>query len=121
MSGQGQLSLTANGATVRRFVFGLGGLALLCLALPYCCSSTQALLAATAAVGVCYSIAFGTSYQLVTHFPPACTVSLTTGGYDVQVGPLKLPTRLEQKLCMLAPQHRGYEAIWLAATHSQLF
>jgi hypothetical protein len=52
---------------------------LLCLALPYCCGSTQALLAATAAVGVCYSIAFGTSYQLVTHFPPACTVSLTTG------------------------------------------
>ncbi|KAF6261556.1 hypothetical protein COO60DRAFT_1636708 [Scenedesmus sp. NREL 46B-D3] len=62
-----------------RLVFGLGGLALLSLALPYCCGSIQALLAATAAVGVCYSIAFGTSYQLVTHFPPACTVSLTTG------------------------------------------
>lgn len=62
-----------------RFVFGLGGLVLLCLALPYCCGSITALLAATAAVGVCYSIAFGTSYQLVTHFPPGCTVALTTG------------------------------------------
>ncbi|WIA22536.1 hypothetical protein OEZ86_009526 [Tetradesmus obliquus] len=66
-------------AAMARFVFGLGGLVLLCLALPYCCGSITALLAATAAVGVCYSIAFGTSYQLVTHFPPGCTVALTTG------------------------------------------
>uniref|UniRef100_A0A383VI82 Uncharacterized protein n=1 Tax=Tetradesmus obliquus TaxID=3088 RepID=A0A383VI82_TETOB len=66
-------------AAMGRFVFGLGGLVLLCLALPYCCGSITALLAATAAVGVCYSIAFGTSYQLVTHFPPGCTVALTTG------------------------------------------
>lgn len=47
--------------------------------MPLFCSSPQLLLTATAAVGVLYSIAFGTSYQLVTHFSPACTVALTTG------------------------------------------
>lgn len=53
---------------------------MLCLAFPACSSSLSALLAITAAVGVAYSIAFGTSHQLVPRFSPRCTVALNTGG-----------------------------------------
>lgn len=62
-----------------RFIVGLGGLALLCLGFPAFCGSLPHLLAVTAAVGVAYSIAFGTSHQLAPRFSPRCTVALTTG------------------------------------------
>jgi hypothetical protein len=42
-------------------------------------SSLPHLLATTAAVGVAYSVAFGTSHQLAPRFSPGCTVALTTG------------------------------------------
>jgi hypothetical protein len=62
-----------------RYSIGLGGLAALALTLPAAAHSPGALLGVTAAVGVAYSIAFGTSYQLAARFPPNCTVALTTG------------------------------------------
>jgi hypothetical protein len=64
-----------------RYCIGLGGLAALALTLPAAAHSPGALLGATAAVGVAYSIAFGTSYQLAARFPPNCTVALTTGEF----------------------------------------
>jgi hypothetical protein len=64
-----------------RYSIGLGGLAVLALTLPAAATSPGALLGVTAAVGVAYSIAFGTSYQLAARFPPNCTVALTTGGW----------------------------------------
>lgn len=58
---------------------GLGGLVALCLAFPACSSTLSSLLALTAAVGVTYSIAFGTSHQLVPRFTQRSTVALNTG------------------------------------------
>jgi hypothetical protein len=62
-----------------RFTVGLGGLIALCLAFPACSSTLGSLLALTAAVGVTYSIAFGTSHQLVPRFTQRSTVALNTG------------------------------------------
>jgi hypothetical protein len=63
----------------RRFVLGLGALILLCVAFPACSTSLPALLAVTASVGVTYSIAFGTSHQLVPRFSQRSAVALNTG------------------------------------------
>jgi hypothetical protein len=57
----------------------MGSLMALALAFPTYCTSLPHLLGLTAAVGVAYSIAFGTSHQLAPQFNPRCTVALTTG------------------------------------------
>lgn len=75
----GRVPLRMSLCAVCRFVVGLGSLTALCLAFPACSSSLAALLAITAAVGVAYSIAFGTSHQLVPRFTQRSTVALNTG------------------------------------------
>lgn len=80
MSWHGHQSSSCPLHSVIRFVFGLGGLVVITSTFTSYCTTLTHLLAATAAVGVCYSVAFGTSYQLVARFSPACTVALTTGG-----------------------------------------
>jgi hypothetical protein len=72
-------SLGVPGAAAARLGLGLGMLALLSCAFPLFLTSRVGLLTATAAVGVCYGMAFGTSYELVTRFPGAMNVALTTG------------------------------------------
>jgi hypothetical protein len=62
-----------------RFTVGLGGLALLMSFFPLLASSHAGLLGTTVVVGMCYGLAFGTSYQLASKFSPASTVALTTG------------------------------------------
>lgn len=62
-----------------RLAAGLGGLATLALLFPRCLASARAVVAATAAVGVSYGLAFGASYALVARFPDANSVALTTG------------------------------------------
>ena len=75
----GRAPLRLSLGAVCRFVVGLGSLTALCLAFPACSSSLPALLAVTAAVGVAYSVAFGTSHQLVPRFTQRSTVALNTG------------------------------------------
>eukprot|EP00879_Flechtneria_rotunda_P030186 GHRR01032786.1.p1 GENE.GHRR01032786.1~~GHRR01032786.1.p1 ORF type:complete len:400 (+),score=128.31 GHRR01032786.1:44-1243(+) len=90
-------------AALLRFTVGLGGLAVLCLVLPLCCSSLHLLLTATAAVGVCYSIAFGTSHQLSPRFPASCTVALTTGFVSCGVVVLLADLLLKQQMPYYTP------------------
>ncbi len=67
-------------SALARLCAGLGGLVLLTAAFPAFCHSVGALLSATVLVGMCYGLAFGTSYQLVSKFPKHNTVALTLGG-----------------------------------------
>ncbi len=76
----------ARGA-ILRFLLGLGGLTMLTLYFPNLASSHSRLLAVTTAVGMSYGVAFGTSYQLASHFPPVNTVMLTTGQYTAYQQP----------------------------------
>ncbi|KAL6763078.1 hypothetical protein V8C86DRAFT_2507052 [Haematococcus lacustris] len=78
-----------------RFVAGLGSLIALTAHFPSIASSHTRLLGATAAVGMAYGLAFGTSYQLASRFPPSSTVMLTTG--FVSSGPLVLALDLALK------------------------
>ncbi|KAF8063664.1 hypothetical protein HT031_003519 [Scenedesmus sp. PABB004] len=66
-------------AVLARLGAGLCGLAALALALPAACGSLPSLLAATAAVGCSYALAFGTSQALVTHFAAASQRALSAG------------------------------------------
>lgn len=65
--------------TLSKFVLGLGGLAVCSYQFPHIMHSEQSVLVLTVVVGMCYGMAFGTSYQIVSRFSPADTVALTTG------------------------------------------
>lgn len=58
---------------------GLGGLVLLTGCFTSIAATYVSLIATTVAVGAAYGVAFGTSYQMASKFPPICTVMLTTG------------------------------------------
>lgn len=58
---------------------GLGGSTLICIVYPFCESSRNVLLVLVSLLGLCNSVAFSTSYQIVTHFSTNNSVSLTTG------------------------------------------
>jgi hypothetical protein len=60
---------------------GLGGSGLVCAVYPLYMNtmSRMYLLAIVALLGLCSSIAFGSSYQLVSHFPTINIVALSIG------------------------------------------
>ena len=64
---------------------GLGGSALVCAIYPFYESSRTVLLVLVSLLGLCNSVAFSTSYQIVTHFGTSNSVALTTGK-EVQLG-----------------------------------
>lgn len=67
-------------AALLRYSLGLGSLVLLTFHFPaLTAGSQQALLGVTVLVGLSYGLAFGTSYQMASKFPPAATAALTTG------------------------------------------
>ena len=76
---------------------GLGGSALICAIYPFYEASRTILLVLVSLLGLCNSIAFSTSYQIVTHFGTSNSVALTTGK-GVQLG--LIPESLEC-FCML--------------------
>jgi hypothetical protein len=75
-------------ASLLRLTAGLGGLSILLSLFLHIATSRVRLLMTTAAIGICYGVAFGTSYSLASCFPPAATVALTTG--FVSCGPVVL-------------------------------
>lgn len=75
----------AKAATVRLCI-GLGGSTLICIVYPFYESSRDVLLVLVSLLGLCNSVAFSTSYQIVTHFSTSNSVALTTG--FVASGPL---------------------------------
>jgi len=76
---------------------GLGGSALICAIYPFYEASRTILLVLVSLLGLCNSIAFSTSYQIVTHFGTSNSVALTTGkGVQLDL----LPESLEC-FCML--------------------
>lgn len=82
------------GSSLLRLTLGLGGLAALSLAFPAAAAAGDSLgrlLALTAAIGACYSLAFGTCYQLAPHFGPGCTVALTAGVQERPGGCMAAP------------------------------
>ena len=58
---------------------GLGGSALISAIYPFYESSRNVLIVLVSILGLCNSIAFSTSYQVVTHFGTSNSVALTTG------------------------------------------
>lgn len=76
---------------------GLGGSALICAIYPFYEASRTILLVLVSLLGLCNSIAFSTSYQIVTHFGTSNSVALTTGK-GAQLG--LMPESLEC-FCML--------------------
>lgn len=64
---------------------GLGGSAVICAIYPFYEASRTILLLLVSLLGLCNSIAFSTSYQIVTHFGTSNSVALTTGK-GVQLG-----------------------------------
>jgi len=76
---------------------GLGGSALVCAIYPFYETSRTVLLGLVSLLGLCNSVAFSTSYQVVTHFGTSNSVALTTGK-GVQLG--LMPESLEC-FCML--------------------
>ncbi|KAL0033491.1 hypothetical protein WJX77_011956 [Trebouxia sp. C0004] len=68
----------AKAATVR-LCLGLGGSALVCAIYPFYETSRTVLLVLVSLLGLCNSVAFSTSYQIVTHFGTSNSVALTTG------------------------------------------
>ena len=75
-------------ASMLRLTVGVGGLSILLSFFLQIATSRARLLMTTALIGVCYGIAFGTSYQLASKFSPSATVALTTG--FVSSGPVVL-------------------------------
>lgn len=59
---------------------GLGGSAAVCAVYPFHENSKTVLLMLVGLLGTLNSIAFSTSYQIVTHFAISNSVALTTGG-----------------------------------------
>ncbi|DBA82036.1 TPA: hypothetical protein ACH3X1_007732 [Trebouxia sp. C0004] len=88
----------AKAATVR-LCLGLGGSALVCAIYPFYETSRTVLLVLVSLLGLCNSVAFSTSYQIVTHFGTSNSVALTTGK-QVQLGASLMPESLEW-FCML--------------------
>ena len=85
-----------------RLTAGYAGLAVLCVAFPWAAAARWTLLAATGAVGCCYALAFGTSYQLAARFPAAATVALTTGvGVGHGLAPWPAPWPAPRPPCSL--------------------
>ncbi|DBA76842.1 TPA: hypothetical protein ACH3X2_008857 [Trebouxia sp. C0005] len=74
----------AKAATVR-LCLGVGGSAVICAIYPFYEASRTILLLLVSLLGLCNSIAFSTSYQIVTHFGTSNSVALTTGK-GVQLG-----------------------------------
>lgn len=58
---------------------GLGGAALVCGLFPFASGTLASALTLTCLLGLCSGIAFGSSYQLVSHFSTTCNVALTIG------------------------------------------
>lgn len=50
-----------------------------CIIYPFCESRKNVLLVLVSVLGLCNSVAFSTSYQIVTHFSTINSVALTTG------------------------------------------
>ena len=60
-------------------VTGLGGSALICALFPLFTPTLGFVLQMTCLLGLCCGIAFGSSYQLVSHFSVICNMALTIG------------------------------------------
>ena len=60
-------------------VTGLGGSALICVLFPLFTPTLAFVLQMTCLLGLCCGIAFGSSYQLVSHFSVTCNMALTIG------------------------------------------
>ena len=60
-------------------VIGLGGSALICALFPLFMPTLGFVLQMTCLLGLCCGIAFGSSYQLVSHFSVICNMALTIG------------------------------------------
>ena len=58
---------------------GLGGSTVICVVYPFCEGNRNVLLVLVSLLGLCNSVAFSTSYQIVTHFATPNSVALTTG------------------------------------------
>ena len=89
---------------------GLGGSALICAIYPFYEASRTILLVLVSLLGLCNSIAFSTSYQIVTHFGTSNSVALTTGK-GVQLG--LMPESLECFYML----HCYCWALWIAGMH----
>lgn len=73
-------------STFLRLGCAFGGLSYLAYNFPTYLSSLRSTVTATTLVGICYGLAFGASYQLVSRFSDACSVALTTGAHLAIVG-----------------------------------
>ena len=83
---------------------GLGGSAVVCAIYPFYENFKEVLLLLVALLGVLNSIAFSTSYQIVTHFTTSNSVALTTGeqlsSCMQQMAPVRtLQWRSQQQQC----------------------
>lgn len=72
--------------TLAKFAAGLGGLSVASFMVPHVMHSQQELLVMTIVIGICYGLAFGTSYQIVSRFSAADTIALTTGAHSQLTG-----------------------------------
>ena len=80
-------------------VTGLGGSTVVCALYPFFETSRTVLLVLVALLGLCNSVAFSTSYQVVTHFATGSSVALTTGGH-ASFTQNKVALRITCKACV---------------------
>lgn len=109
------LCVIVSHGTALRLSSGFGSLFLLTALFPSTATTHTSLLAVTTLVGATYGMAFGTSYQLASKYPPSSTVALTIGfvfsGLVVLVLDLSLKSGLEYDPQGLARLFRCVAAI----------
>ena len=99
---------------------GLGGSTLICAIYPFYEASRTILLVLVSLLGLCNSIAFSTSYQIVTHFGTSNSVALTTGkGVQLGLMPESLECFIHAALLLLGTVDRR-NALCVTASHASI-